>query len=91
MRKVTKSKRERHDQNLIHTSKKTISDHSKSYPPQVLSQDSRKHSTQVEKKKQESVSRWPKEAFQLLRKCLALDPNKRITASEALRHPFFEL
>ncbi|ORX99048.1 kinase-like protein [Basidiobolus meristosporus CBS 931.73] len=30
----------------------------------------------------------PVEAFDLLKRCMSLDPQERITASEALRHPF---
>jgi len=32
----------------------------------------------------------PNEAKDLLNKCLVIDPNQRITAKEALRHPYFE-
>jgi len=49
------------------------------------------HSSSVKKKKQENISIWPEEAFHLLRRCLELDPTKRISAKEALQHPFFKL
>lgn len=34
---------------------------------------------------------FPKEAYDLLAKLLAVDPEKRITADMALRHPFFQM
>lgn len=34
---------------------------------------------------------FPKEAYDLLAKLLAIDPEKRLTAEIALRHPFFEM
>lgn len=32
---------------------------------------------------------WSNDAYQLLERCLTIDPAERITASEALKHPFF--
>jgi cell division control protein 7 len=36
-----------------------------------------------------AATRFPIEMFELLEKCLQLHPNARITAAQALRHPFF--
>lgn len=39
----------------------------------------------------EGARQYPKEAYDLLDKCLRLDVNERISAKEALDHPFFKL
>lgn len=38
----------------------------------------------------EGIKDFPSEAFNLIEKLLVLDPQQRITAEEALIHPFFK-
>jgi cell division control protein 7 len=40
--------------------------------------------------RESSGERWPQEAFDLLLRCLDYSPSDRISAGEALAHPFFK-